>query len=51
MKAKPDAMTKEAPAQNRQRLEEELEEGLRGTFPASDALACTQPVHKPPPKC
>ena len=34
-------------------LEEELEEGLQETFPASDAPAATQPVHheqKTPPK-
>jgi hypothetical protein len=27
--------------------EEELEEGLKGTFPASDPPSVTQPVHKP----
>jgi len=31
-----------------QQLEEELEEGLEETFPASDAPAATQPVHKQP---
>ena len=29
-------------------LNEELEEGLEGTFPASDPPAATQPVHKQP---
>jgi hypothetical protein len=28
-------------------LDEKLEEGLKGTFPASDPPAATQPVHKP----
>ena len=28
-------------------LDEQLEEGLEGTFPASDAPSATQPVHKP----
>ena len=28
-------------------LKEELDEGLEGTFPASDPPAATQPVHKP----
>jgi len=28
----------------RQRLEKALEEGLEGTFPASDAVAVTEPV-------
>jgi hypothetical protein len=32
-------------------LDRELEEGLKGTFPASDPPAVTQPVpHEPPPK-
>ena len=32
-------------------LEDELEEGLEETFPASDPPAATQPVHhEPPPK-
>jgi hypothetical protein len=30
-------------------LDEELEEGLRETFPASDPPAATQPVHHQPP--
>jgi len=29
-------------------LDEELEEGLEGTFPASDPPAVTQPVHHEP---
>ena len=33
----------------RQELEEELEEGLKETFPASDAPAATQPVHHEKP--
>jgi nicotinate phosphoribosyltransferase len=28
----------------KQRLERALEEGLKGTFPASDAVAVTEPV-------
>ena len=43
MDRKTDGLTQE-------KLEEELEEGLRGTFPASDAPTATQPVHKPPHK-
>ena len=43
MDRKPDEPTQEE-------LEEQLEEGLRGTFPASDAPTATQPVHKPPHK-
>jgi hypothetical protein len=32
-------------------LEKNLEEGLKGTFPASDPPAATQPVrHEPPQK-
>jgi hypothetical protein len=46
MKPKPDEAkdqrTKEA-------LEEELEEGLKDTFPASDPPTATQPVHHEPP--
>ena len=30
------------------KLDEELEEGLEGTFPASDPPAVTQPVHHEP---
>jgi hypothetical protein len=30
------------------KLDEELEEGLEGTFPASDPPAATQPVHHEP---
>jgi len=32
----------------RQRLEEALEEGLEGTFPASDAVAVTEPARTKP---
>ena len=32
------------------RLEKELEEGLEGTFPASDPPAVTQPVHPEKPE-
>jgi len=31
-------------------VEDELEEGLEDTFPASDPPAATQPVHKQPNK-
>jgi hypothetical protein len=31
-------------------IDGELEEGLEGTFPASDPPAATQPVHKQPNK-
>jgi hypothetical protein len=31
-------------------LEQELEEGLKGTFPASDPPTATQPVHHEQPK-
>jgi hypothetical protein len=31
-------------------LEDELEEGLEDTFPASDPPAATQPVHRRPEK-
>jgi hypothetical protein len=34
----------------RQELERELEEGLEGTFPASDPPTATQPVHHQQPK-
>ena len=43
MDRKPDESTQEE-------LEQALEEGLKGTFPASDAPTATQPVHKPPHK-
>jgi nicotinate phosphoribosyltransferase len=32
----------------RKRLEKELEEGLEETFPASDAVAVTEPASTPP---
>jgi len=32
----------------RQRLERQLDEGLQETFPASDALAVTEPAPTPP---
>ena len=33
---------------SKEELEDELEEGLEETFPASDAPAATQPVHRQP---
>jgi hypothetical protein len=42
MDRKPDPTQEEL-----EELEEQLEEGLRETFPASDAPTATQPVHKP----
>ena len=36
--------------QSKEELEQELEEGLKETFPASDAPAATQPVHHEKPK-
>jgi hypothetical protein len=38
----------EEPSQ--QELERQLEEGLEGTFPASDPPTATQPVHHKQPK-
>jgi hypothetical protein len=35
---------------SKEELEDELEEGLEETFPASDAPAATQPVHREPPQ-
>lgn len=35
---------KRATGTQRQRVEQALEEGLRGTFPASDPVAVTEPV-------
>jgi hypothetical protein len=35
---------------SRQELERQLEEGLEGTFPASDPPTATQPVHHEQPK-
>ena len=43
MKPKPDERTK-------QEIEQELEEGLEDTFPASDPPTATQPVHHEPAK-
>jgi hypothetical protein len=43
MKPKHDKLTQGELTQHE--LEEELEEGLEETFPASDAPAATQPVH------
>jgi hypothetical protein len=42
---KGDAGTKE---RRRRRLERALEEGLEETFPASDAVAVTEPAPTPP---
>ena len=36
--------------QSKEVLEQELEEGLEDTFPASDPPTATQPVHHEPPK-
>lgn len=36
--------TKKKKQEERQRLEKALEEGLEETFPASDAVAVTEPV-------
>ena len=46
-------MKKKAPKierQSKEELENELEEGLEETFPASDAPTATQPVHREQPK-
>jgi len=44
--AVPDAKKKKQ--EERQRLERALEEGLEETFPASDAVAVTEPVRTRP---
>lgn len=36
------------PDERKKELDAKLEEGLEETFPASDAPAVTQPVHKQP---
>jgi hypothetical protein len=41
-------MDRKKDERDQQELEEKLEEGLEETFPASDAPAATQPVHKQP---
>jgi hypothetical protein len=41
MSGKPEKKTKDE-------LDKELEEGLKGTFPASDPPAVTQPGHREP---
>ena len=44
-------MDKKADKRKKDELDEELEEGLKETFPASDPPAATQPVHhQPAPK-
>ena len=43
-------MDRKKDERDQQELEEKLEEGLEETFPASDAPAATQPVHKQPHK-
>jgi hypothetical protein len=48
MKSKKDTPRVEGPS--KEDLERELEEGLRGTFPASDPPTATQPVHRDPHK-
>ena len=47
-KAKPAKHNVEKKESKRQRLERELEEGLEETFPASDAVAVTEPASKRP---
>ena len=42
-------MTRKQREKTKDELERELEEGLRGTFPASDPPAATQPVHPEQP--
>jgi hypothetical protein len=42
------AMSKQPDKAKKDEREEELEEGLEETFPASDPPAATQPVHKQP---
>lgn len=41
-------LTEQEQQAERQRLEAALEEGLKETFPASDAVAATQPNGDPP---
>ena len=43
-KAKPPKPKADKKENRRQRLERELEEGLEATFPASDAVAVTEPA-------
>ena len=43
-KAKPPKSDAEKKKDRRQRLEKALEEGLEATFPASDAVAVTEPA-------
>jgi hypothetical protein len=47
-KSRPPARSTGKKENRRQRLESALEEGLRETFPASDALAVTEPAPTPP---
>jgi hypothetical protein len=44
IKAKPQKLSPKKKADRRQRLEKALEEGLEETFPASDAVAVTEPA-------
>lgn len=46
--AKPPKRNAEKKENRRQRLERALEEGLEETFPASDAVAVTEPAPTPP---
>ena len=43
---RPDRKADEKRQDEKRRLEEALEEGLRETFPASDAVAVTQPASR-----
>jgi len=43
-------MTEKKPRKSRDELEQELEEGLEETFPASDPPAVTQPEGHPKPR-
>ncbi len=47
-KAKRAKLNAEKKENRRQRLEKALEEGLEETFPASDAVAVTEPTPTPP---
>ena len=44
MNSKMNSKPKHAEDSNKARLEEELEEGLQGTFPASDPVSVAQPA-------
>ena len=48
IKAKREKRDAESAEERRRRLEEALDEGLKETFPASDAVAVTEPAPTPP---